>query len=447
MNRFWILLPAVYICAILIFIISNNIAFAGTVSDIQAQINENNRQLEALRAEIASFQNQLDILGTRRSTLQSTIRSLTLSQEKLDREIRVTQNRIASANLKIRELGSKIHDKEKAIVDNKHAIARVIRGIADSGRISLVAKIISANSLGEAWMAADHAAQFNRAIAEEIYNLRTIRAELTIDRDSVSAAKDTLVVLQNDLTLQRRSVQANRSAKERLLSQTRNQEVNYQRLVAQKQAAGRAFQEELLNLQRQLDLIVNPAHLPRVGSGVLSWPFGSVFMRNCTQRRNFFGNRFCISQFFGNTPFATANPQIYNWGGHTGIDIAAPIGTPVRTSLSGVVLDTGNTDLVRGCYSFGKWVMIVHGNGLSTLYAHLSEIDVARGQSVVTGQVIGLSGMTGFATGPHLHFGVYATDGTKIMTLRQFRGASAGCANAKMPVAMPTAYLNPLSYL
>ena len=91
--------------------------------------------------------------------------------------------------------------------------------------------------------------------------------------------------------------------------------------------------------------------------------------------------------------------------------------------------------------------MVVHGNGINTLYSHLSEIDVSKGQSVATGQTIGLSGMTGYATGPHLHFGVYATEGTQILTLKQFRGTKSSCANATMPVASIDAYLNPLSYL
>ena len=111
------------------------------------------------------------------------------------------------------------------------------------------------------------------------------------------------------------------------------------------------------------------------------------------------------------------------------------------------MLATGNTDLVPGCYSFGKWVMLKHANGLATLYAHLSQIGVSSGQAVSTGDVIGYSGMTGYATGPHLHFGVYALAGVQIMTLKAFRGATTPCANATMPVAPTNAYLNPMSYL
>jgi murein DD-endopeptidase MepM/ murein hydrolase activator NlpD len=422
-------------------------AFADAASDLQAQINANNQQLEVLKAEIAAFQKQLDVLGAQKSTLQSAISTLTLNQKQLATQIQVTQNKIAHANLQIQQLTLSIGDKEAHIGRDREALSKQLRSITESEHIPLVATLISSASLGDAWQTVDRAVQLNQALADNIQDLRAVRTQLTNNREEVAAQKAELVSLKNDLTVQKRSVDASKASQQQLLTQTKNQESNYQKLVAQKQAAEKAFEQQLIDLQGQLNLIVHPNLLPKVGSGVLSWPFSNAFMANCAQRKGVFGNSYCITQYFGNTPFSTANSQIYNGHGHNAIDIAAPIGTPIYASLGGTVLGTGNTDLVRGCYSFGKWIMVTHGNGLSTLYAHLSEIDVSKGQQINARQLLGLSGMTGYATGPHIHYGVYATEGTQIMTLRQFRGATIGCADATMPVATLTAYLNPLSYL
>lgn len=439
----------VWILALLfsIFYFLPSVSHAQSASDIQAQIDANNAQIAALQADIAAFQKELDVLGTKKNTLKSTINTLTLNQKQLTSQIQVTQSRISSANLKIKSLTNSIGDKEVSIAQNQTAISQALRQVSQNEQNSFVAKLIATDSLKEAWRVADEAIQFNKALIAQISDLRIARAELASNRDAVSAEKAKLVSLQNDLANQKRSVDASKTAQQQLFVQTKNQESNYQKLIAQKQVAEKAFEQELLNLQGQLNLIVHPGLLPRVGSGVLHWPFSDAFMLSCSRLTGVLKNPFCITQYFGNTAFATANPQIYKGKGHNAIDIGAPIGTPVRASLSGTVLDTGNTDLLNGCYSFGKWIMIVHGNGLSTLYSHLSQIDVSKGQSVATGDTIGLSGMTGYATGPHIHFGVYATEGTQIMTLRQFRGATIGCADAKIPVATLTAYLNPLSYL
>lgn len=92
------------------------------------------------------------------------------------------------------------------------------------------------------------------------------------------------------------------------------------------------------------------------------------------------------------------HPLLQKWRAHLGVDYAAPTGTPVRTVGDGVVEFAGQQN------GYGNVVQIKHNNARSTLYAHLSRIDVKAGQRIEQGQRIGAVGSTGWSTGPHLHF-------------------------------------------
>lgn len=95
------------------------------------------------------------------------------------------------------------------------------------------------------------------------------------------------------------------------------------------------------------------------------------------------------------------HPILHRYRLHAGVDFGAPIGTPVRCAGPGEVVAA---TCMRG---FGNVVIVDHGGGISTVYAHLSRIGVRPGQKIGQGQVLGAVGMTGLATGPHLHWEVH----------------------------------------
>ena len=86
---------------------------------------------------------------------------------------------------------------------------------------------------------------------------------------------------------------------------------------------------------------------------------------------------------------------------HTGVDMACPEGTPILAAMSGKISEVGNNR------TYGNYIIINHGNGYQTVYAHMSKTIAKKGQWVSQGTKIGLVGSTGYSTGPHLHFMVY----------------------------------------
>jgi murein DD-endopeptidase MepM/ murein hydrolase activator NlpD len=408
---------------------TTTISGTGGAFDLQQQIDVNNAQIAQLDQEIAQYQAQLDDTTAQKDTLQNTINQLTLQQKQLNAKISVTKSQISTTQLQITQLAHGIAGAQSTIDDERAGLAQSLRSLNQAEGIPLATTLLSADTLAEAWHDADAIASLQGAVHDDVQALSQQKQTLTDTKTQAEQKKAQLVRQQTTLTTQQGSLNATKKAQSDLLAQTKNQEANYQAIISQKQAAKASFEAALLDLNAQFQQTVDPSQIPTAGKGILQWPLDKVR----------------ITQYFGNTAFAQSGA--YNGKGHNGIDLAASIGTPVKAALTGVVIGTGNTDAIRGCYSFGKWVMVRHNNGLSTMYAHFSQISVSEGQSVATGQLLGYSGETGYATGPHLHFGVYVTAVTKIVKLGEATNSKTPCTNAVMPVPPLSGYLNPLNYL
>ena len=413
---------------ILVVLASPPIAIAQSPTEIQQQINNHNSEIKKLDEEIAEYQKQLSATSAKKNTLQAKLDELNLSIKKKNAEISQTQNKIDTTKLEIKQLAGNIETARQSINVNSVGLGESIRALSIAEDQPIAAQVLSEGTQ-DVWNDIVVSQRVQSAVRTHIKNLAAAKQEYTDTKTATEAKQAQLVKQQQTLKTQQGSLSAQKTAQSDLLAQTKSQEATYQKIIAQKKMQQAAFEDALNNLQTQLQYTVNPSTITVAGKGILRYPVDNVI----------------ITQYFGNTPFASSGA--YGGKGHNGIDLGASIGTPLRAAASGVVLATGNTDATRGCYSFGKWVFIKHPNGLGTMYAHLSQISVSSGQQVATGQLIGYSGETGYATGPHLHFGVYVASATQIMRLGDATKKTTPCSGVMMPVAPVSGYLNPLNYL
>lgn len=418
-------IPAVLIIAALL----PTLLFAQSAGEIQQEIDSHAAQIEQLNKEIAAYEKQLTEIGSKKQTLQSALSQLDIQRKKITASINVTKAKIRTLELEIQTLSKNIKGKEGSIKIHEGGLAENLRRLNESETQTLAAAVLSTEDLSTVWNDMDRSFELQEAVQDSIDVLSAQKESLTETKTATVTKQTELKKQQRNLVAEQGSLDATRKAQSELLAQTKAQESNYQALLREKQAAKASFEAALTDLQTRLQYTIDPSKIPPAGKGILRWPLDNVK----------------VTQLFGDTDFARSGA--YAGKGHNGIDFRASIGTPIKSALTGTVLGTGNTDTVRGCYSYGKWVLVKHANGLSTLYAHLSQINVSEGESVATGQVVGYSGSTGYATGPHLHFGVYATQAVQIIKLGEATNRRTSCSSAVMPVAPLSGYLDPMDYL
>ena len=402
-------------------------ARAETISEIKSKIDARNSSIADLEQEIKRYEGELAAVNREAETLESAVARLTISIKKFNADITLTERRIGEVSARIATLGGNITDKERRIAQNTAAIAESIRRVREQESASLLEVVLTERRLSGFWNAIAGMRQFEESIRADLAALRSVKIELEGLRASAEDEQQELLMLRSQLADQKTLVESQRAEQRELLAVTKNKESNYQGLLGKKRAEKEAFEREIHALEAALEIAIDPSKLPEKRPGVLAWPLESIV----------------VTQHFGDTDFARANARVYQGKGHNGVDFRASVGTPVKAALAGVVEASGDTDLVPSCSSYGKWVLLRHANGLSTLYAHLSLIKATEGSQLATGETLGYSGKTGYSTGPHLHFTVYATQGVRVQKFAH----SINCKNATIPIADLKAYLNPLDYL
>ncbi len=401
------------------------LALADTASDLSSKISDQNTAISNLEKEIAGYQQQLTLLGQNKNTLANTIQTLNLESKKLNADIQVTEGKISAENLTLSSLGSSIQKTGDNITDLRIALAKSLHEMQIDDKHTVIQSLLSEHSFSALWHYNEERSAFRVGIRERTGQLATTKNALITHQTEVQKAKNILVDLENQLQDQKTINQKTQSQKNALLKLTKNQETNYQKIVAQKQALKTQMESDLHDYESKLKYVLNPSLLPSSGSTPFIWPLDKVI----------------ITQLFGKT---IAAARLYVTGSHNGVDFGAPVGTPVKAMAIGTVIGSGNTDTACPGASYGNWVFIRYDNGLSSVYGHLSLVKAGSGSRVLPGDIVAYSGSTGYATGPHLHVSVFPNDGVGI---HSFPSKACPGRTITIPTAATNAYLDPMLYL
>ena len=403
------------------------------IEKLQGEINNLNGKLDDINKAIREAESKVAASSAEAASIASKVKSLEATRSKIEKDINYTETEISRSKLEIEKLGYEISDKEVRIKKNTVALEQAIKELNMLESMTFIETMLAYNDMSEFWNQLRSIESFQEQVQDVVISLKDLNVELKTKQQIEAEEKAKLESSRKLLSGEREAVSSTKAKTQELLTVAQKEEQAQRAYLAQKLQEKQQFESALLEYESQLQTLIDPTSFPTAGQGVLSWPVDVVR----------------ITQQFGGTQFAKNNPGIYGRAMHNGTDFGVPIGTKVYAVLDGVVQETGNTDAYPGCKSWGKWVLIKHPNGLSTLYAHLSSILVSPGESVTRGKTIALSGNTGVSTGPHLHLTLYASQGVQVVKFSDFKPGATGCAatGAATPVAPLEAYLDPGSYL
>lgn len=351
--------------------------------DLDSRIKDEQGRLEAIEKQISFHQKQI---GEARKKEQGLLDDLS----RIDQSVTLLRQKVALLDLqrekteqRINELTSEIKSTEADLVKTRGYLAKRFEAIYKYGGVAEYNLLLSSGSAHEALNNAYLLTRMAREDERRILFMKEEKKKLESSRKEMLDQKALLVKQKGNLEKDQKSLKSSESQRKQSLDALTKQKNLHQKAARELEESQKELQGKIRELMTQKRKSqesragVPPVYLP--SGGKLSWPVRGE-----------------ISSQFGTRVHPVFKTKIM----HTGLDIRAPAGTPVKAAAAGEVLFTG---WLRG---YGQIVILDHGRDLSTVYAHLSQIRAGEGKVVKAGEVIGNVGNTGVASGPHLHFEV-----------------------------------------
>ncbi len=347
------------------------------------------KELELIANQIRQTADSIYGLQGKKRTLATDIKKFDYSINQVSLGIRSSEVTLEKLSLELQSLNLQSEEMDKSIAEKREAIVQTLKTLQKKDKEGILHMLLKNGSLVEGAFDIQALEDLQDVLLVNVNDLNKLQAELLATIEKTSQKKDAIQTENLNLKNRKTILNDQKLEKNTILSQVKNQESVYQKQLSTLEAQQEAISAEIDKIEEELRLKFDVSLLPQKRSGVFQWP---VLMK-------WQGGTGVVTQHAGEVSY------LYKGRPHNGLDIGAPIGTPILASEAGTVVAVDNNG---ARLQYGRYILIKHPNNLATLYAHLSRQIVVPGQTVTRGQVIGYMGATGYATGSHLHFGVYS---------------------------------------
>lgn len=356
---------------------------------INSQISQLRNQLGEASEEYADIAGRLDEINNRKADLDGQITTLQQQMDGVQRELDDASNTLAQVQSQVAQAEGALQvaesDLDASTNKMREQAVDAYVGRDPGNRLSnFVFKAEDMRQLTAAGEYLDQLVEQRRETVERHKELagqaQDLKAQIDQKKAEAVAARDVIVQKQNALAGQKAELDG-------LHAQVQGEVDNQAKLLSDVQGRKAEIENQMAVLQQQSDSI--GALLRGTGGKGSTLPPGRGVLSNPAPG-------YPLTSNFG----MRQDPVLNSYRLHAGIDFGVPTGVPIHAAADGTVVTAGP---VTG---YGNYTCINHGGALATCYAHQSKIQVTVGQHVTRGQIIGLVGSTGYATGPHLHFEV-----------------------------------------